>query len=137
MNRARVISDFLVALARQVESLTNEELENLLDGAAVGRILRQEQKSRPKKRVEPADVQSQAAAVMGELASKSTREEAAAFLAALAPSKRVLTEAAKMREVHVVKQDTTKTISEKLIENVVGSRLDSARIRGASRLGGD
>jgi hypothetical protein len=131
MNKARVISDFLVALARQVELLSDEELEGLLDDAALGSILRQRPRSQSKERAEPADVQSQAEALMGELASKSSRAEAAEFLAALAPSKRVLIEAAKMREVHIVKQDSLKTISEKLIENVVGSRLDSARIRGA------
>lgn len=131
MNKARIISDFLVALARQVESLTDEELEGLLDDAALGRILRQRPKPPSKNHMGLADVRSQAEALMGELATKSSREEAARFLAELAPSKRILVEAAKMREVHVVKQDTLKTISEKLVENVVGSRLDSARIRGA------
>jgi hypothetical protein len=130
MNKGRIISDFLLALARQVESLTDDELAGLLDDVSLGRILRQRPTSRSRQRIKQGDVRSQAEALMGELARTSSRQEAAEFLAALAPSKYVLTEAAKMREVHVVKQDTLKTISEKLVENVVGSRLDSARIRG-------
>ena len=130
MSKARIISDFLVALSRQVENLTEEELEQLLNDAALVRILRQTARSRPKKSIDIGAWQSQAQALMKELATKSTREEAAAFLESLSPTKRTLTEAAKLREVHVVKQDTIKSISEKLVENVVGSRLDSARIRG-------
>lgn len=131
MNKARIISDFLVALARRVELLTDEELEGMLDDAVLSCILGQQPKSRSRKRLEPTDVELQPEALIVELASKSSREEAAEFLATRAPSKRVLTEAAKIREVHVAKEDTVKTISEKLVENVVGSRLDSARIRGS------
>ena len=130
MNKARIISDFLVVLARRVKTLTDEEVEALLDDADLRHILREKPKFRLQKRTDLADVQSQADSLMKDLDKKSSREEAAKFLAALAPRKPVLIEAAKMREVHVVKQDTLKIISDKLVENVVGSRLDSARIRG-------
>jgi hypothetical protein len=131
MNKGRVISEFLVTLARQVERLEDEELDVLLKDAGVGGIFRVQSKSSRPKTADRAEVQLEAEALMRELANQPSREGAKAFLDALSPSRRVLIEAAKMREVHIVREDTVKTISEKLVENVVGSRLDSARIRGA------
>src|SRR5437588_13080040 len=113
MNKGRAISEFLVALARHVERLTDEELEWLLKDAGLGGILRKQPTSRRTERVEQAEVQSQAEALMRELANQTSRERAAGFLANLAPSRRVLIEAAKMRDVHIIRQDTVSTISEK------------------------
>lgn len=130
MNKARIISDFLMVLARHVESLTDAEVNEILNDKSLRRIFTQKPKLQVKKPEEPAEVHLKAEALMKDLTNKSSREEAVEFLDQLAPNKSVLIEAAKIREVHIVKQDTLKTISDKLIENVVGSRLDSARIRG-------
>jgi hypothetical protein len=129
MSKGRVISEFLLALARQIEHLTDDELNALLRDAGIDGILRNRSKNlRPN--FERSVQRTEAEALMLELAKQPSRESARDLLISLAPSRRVLVEAAKIREVHVAKEDTISTISEKLVENVVGSRLDSARIRG-------
>lgn len=130
MNKGQIIAQFLVSLARKVEQLSEEELELLLHDGALAGLLRQRTNYSSAKAKQPEDVQRQAESLMADLANRATREEATNFLSELSPSKRVLSAAAKMRQVHVLKQDTVAVISRKLVENVVGSRLDSARIRG-------
>jgi hypothetical protein len=131
MNKGRAVSEFLVALARQVEHLTDEELDVMLKDAGLKGVFRSQSKSPRPKSLSQMEVRCEAEALMQKLANQSSREGASALLATLAPSRRVLIEAAKMREVHIIREDTVITITAKLIENVVGSRLDSARIRGA------
>jgi hypothetical protein len=130
MSKGRVISEFLLALARQIEHLTDEELNALLRDAGIDGILRNRSKSLRPKNFDRSVQRTEAEALMQELANQPSRESARELLIGLAPSRRVLVEAAKVREVHIAKEDTISTISEKLVENVVGSRLDSARIRG-------
>jgi hypothetical protein len=133
MNSGRVISEFLIAVARAVDGLSDKEVQELLGSAGVSGLLRL--RGRPKKpvraqNIDGATIHTQAVTLMEKLAHMGSREDATSYLIELAPNRRVLLQAAKLREVHVLKQDTNPVIMNKLVENVVGSRLDSAAIRG-------
>ncbi len=130
MNKGAVLSKLLRALADAVEALSDDEVEELLSRNGVGPLLSRgrswpaspkDEKQRPKEAAE---------ALMNSLKSVTSRDAAAAVLEREHPTRAVLVEAAKIRNVHVLKQDTVDVLRIKLIENVVGSRLDSAAIRG-------
>jgi hypothetical protein len=127
MNSGRVISEFLKAVARAVDGLSDEEVQQLLRSAGVRGLL----KSRRGRSARSQNIDhAQAVELMEKLIHMPSREDATSYLRELAPNRLVLLEAAKLREVHVLKQDTNPVIINKLVENVVGSRLDSAAIRG-------
>jgi hypothetical protein len=133
MNSGRVISEFLKAVARAVDGLSDAEVQQLLRSAGVRGVLRSGGRSKNPTRsqnVNGAAIHAQAVELMETLIHMPSREDAASYLEELAPNRLVLLEAAKLREVHVLKQDTNPVIMNKLVENVVGSRLDSAAIRG-------
>jgi hypothetical protein len=133
MNSGRVISEFLKAVARAVDGLSDEEVQQLLRSAGVRGLLRSEGRSKNPARsqnIDGAATHAQAVELMEKLVHMPSREDATSYLRELAPNRLVLLAAAKLREVHVLKQDTNPVIMNKLVENVVGSRLDSAAIRG-------
>lgn len=133
MNSGRTISKFLAAVARAVDGLTDKEIKALLKSSGVNGLFNPNERSKKSARtqnVDGAPVHAQAVTLMEHLAQMASREAATSYLADLAPKRAVLLQAAKLREVHVLKQDSNSVIKDKLVENVVGSRLDSAVIRG-------
>ena len=131
MDKGRIISQFLRTLAHQVEQLSDEEVKSLLESAGLKALLSRKRQPLKRTHVEPAEVRAEARSLMNGLIGQPSRDAARELLSSLSPTRRVLIEAAKLREVHVARHDTVASISEKLVENVVGSRLDSARIRGS------
>jgi hypothetical protein len=75
-------------------------------------------------------IREQAESLLNELVSAGTRDEAAEILAKWNPSRALILQAARIRELHIRKEDTNAALREKLVENIVGARLDSAAIRG-------
>lgn len=130
MNKSYVISAFLKALARHVERLSDDELEKALESAGFAGIFHSRPKSKSISKVEKWQIKEEAERLVSDLERQTSREGAERSISRTDPTRRVLIEAAKMRDVHVTRQDTVVTISQKLVENLVGSRLDSARIRG-------
>lgn len=130
MNKGAVISTFLRALANAVEAIPDGELDELLRRDGLRGLLGRGRKRPASSKTPKPRPKEEAAALMAKLVLATTRNEAAAILERDPPTRNVLVEAAKTRNVHILKQDTNEVLRTKLIENVVGSRLDSAAIRG-------
>lgn len=132
-SKNRVSSTFLRSLADAIDALSEHELKALLTSAKLDTLLGPVLNSPRVKPVNDQALREQAYSVMSTLAEASSREEAREYLAIAKPSRRLLIKAAQLRDVHVVKEDTVAVLIEKLVANVVGSRLDSAAIRNGQR----
>jgi hypothetical protein len=70
--------------------------------------------------------------IMRRLAEAPNREAGASLLRELSLSKRELLDLARHRSLHIMKDDSLRRIEEKLVEAVIGSKLNSLAIRGSS-----
>jgi len=129
----RVTSMFLRALADAVDELSEKELERLLNSSGIGTLIKTGSRKPQAVREEDYSLVHQVHDVMFNLSQTSSREEALRYLTQLRPSRRLLVMLANNRDVHVVKQDTIGILIEKIVANVVGSRLDSDAIRNGDR----
>lgn len=68
--------------------------------------------------------------VLERLQRAASREEGQGILAELRLTRRELVAVAHERSVHITKQDSVSRIEEKLVEAIIGSRLNSQAIRG-------
>ena len=85
-----------------------------------------EKRSNRRVAINPEEVKS----LLEQLKEVSTREAAYEILEKLDFTRRDLEAMARDRNVHVTKDDNVRRIKEKLVEVIVGSRLNSAAIRG-------
>jgi hypothetical protein len=134
MNKGQVISKLLRALADAIDGLDENELQAMLSHSGLRELVPATRQPAPRSRgcrSDPAEIQAQSRLIMENLTTMGSRTEALSFLNDLKPTRLVLLDAAKLRDVHIQKQDTNAVIMEKLVANVVGSRLDSAAIRGS------
>ena len=74
----------------------------------------------------PLDVEN----LLGQLNNVPSREAAFEILERLSFTRKELEALARPRSVHVTKDDNVQRIKEKLVEAIVGSRLNSLAIRG-------
>lgn len=128
-NKNRVASAFLRALADAIDELHERELDALLRGARIDTLIKSSAKNQRATSSDDPSVSQQAEVLMSNLTQASSRNEARNYLRMMKPSRRILVRLAQGRDVHVIKEDTIAVLIEKLVENVVGSRLDSAAIR--------
>jgi hypothetical protein len=68
--------------------------------------------------------------ILSDLQTATSRDEAARILRLFNLTRRELVELARARSVHVRKEDNVSRIEEKLIESIIGARLNSLAIRG-------
>jgi hypothetical protein len=85
-----------------------------------------EGQSNRKPKISPQEVEY----LLEQLNRVSTREAASELLERLNLTRKELIAVARPRNVHVTKDDNVQKIKEKLVESVVGSRLNSLAIRG-------
>ena len=134
MDKSEIVSRFLRALADAVDALDERELQGLLRSSKLDTLLPRSgsrgRSSRTKTRPDPRETREIAQAMMRDLLVCESREDAQSFLDDFGATRAILVEAAKLRDVPVAKQDTVPFIKQKLVANAVGSRLDSAAIRG-------
>jgi hypothetical protein len=71
-----------------------------------------------------------ASEIMNRLQTAPDREAGALLLRELSLSKRDLLDLARNRSVHITKEDSLRRIEEKLVEAIIGSKLNSQAIRG-------
>lgn len=69
--------------------------------------------------------------VLGQLSALTTRASGGELLERLELSRKELEALAKLRSIHVTKNDDLPRIKEKLIEGTIGARLSSRAIRGS------
>lgn len=127
--RKELVAKILHSVASAIDRLDDGQLqifaENLRKSAVGATPGRLDSKNRHAK-IDPIKLE------MGltKLSEFKTRQEGAAFLEDLALSRKELEALAKMRNIHVIKDDNVAKIKEKLIENIIGARLSSTAIRG-------
>jgi hypothetical protein len=68
------------------------------------------------------------------LENSTSREQGHSFLADVSSSRDQLLAAARLRSIHITKEDNLSRIREKLVESIIGARLSSRAIRGESKI---
>lgn len=117
------------ALARAVEDLEEGQIETFISG-----LLQFAPDSLPQK--QPARARHSKVdrfaldEVLHKLSEFSTREEGHRFIVEMDFRRKELEMLAKLRSIHLAKEDTVDKIREKLVEAVIGARLNSQAIRG-------
>ncbi|MCR5874756.1 hypothetical protein LRS10_11615 [Phenylobacterium sp. J426] len=120
----------LRALARAVENASPEDVEALINGMSKrpkpvrGRDIAP--RRGPTEKIDRIWVEK----TLQELGSAASREDALRQMEKLNLSRRELAALAKYRNVHIVKEDNIGTLEQKLVEALVGARLNSLAIRG-------
>lgn len=128
---AKVFASLLRKIAREIESLSDTELQNMEE--SIGPLFSQRSRSGGnKKRVKEGGVDTQLDVndVVEKMRSLKGRDEGVALLWAAAPTKAKLTLVAKALDVPVLKQNTAEEIVAKIVETTIGFRIRSAAIRG-------
>ena len=117
----------LKQLAEIVEAMSDAEINDFFSA------IQSRQGDRPKKvripkreKSEPMDFNL----LIEKLRALQSREAALKMLEEVRLTRRGLVGLAKQTHVHVTKEDTVAAIEEKLVESLVGSRLNSLAIRG-------
>jgi hypothetical protein len=125
------ISQLLRRIADAIETMTEEELNRFLAALPSGKRSTKSSARVPLNADKIRNFSSaQLQAIVHQLEQASTREEGAKFLYELNLSRSDLATIARVRNVHVTKYDNVPRIIEKLVETVIGSRLNSRAIRG-------
>jgi hypothetical protein len=125
------LAQLLRAIASSIEKLEETQLDEFIGNIKRHRPAEKSptEKSIVKKKhakVDPADLDR----IMMQLNESMTRDEGATLLDRLDLSRKELERLARLRDIHVSKDDNITKIKEKLVEVTIGSRLSSRAIRG-------
>jgi hypothetical protein len=124
------LAELLRTLAAAVESLSPSELREFADnlGKRITTSFDDTERSSPRDDVNRTRIST----IMSELHGCETRDEALSLMKVGKLSRRELIEVARTCSVHIAKDDNISRIEEKVVEAIVGSRLNSNAIRGSS-----
>jgi len=127
--REQVVA-LLKILLRELDSVSDDELGDILAGKSTRRILHKPTR-KPKRGEKPLSV-NDIDALINKLSASGSREHARAILAsdATTMTRSTLGTVAKALKVHVNKHDTRDALLDKIVEAVVGVRLRSEAILG-------
>ena len=127
---AQTIAKILSAFADAMDSMDERQFELLMRGEAKLRIV-EEQSGAKKTRSEPMCSDQAVAEVAQKLNEAQSREDAERLIASVTHPRRksFLISLSKACGVNVTSRDSIARIEQKLIENVVGSRLGSEAIK--------
>lgn len=128
--QGKQLAHFLRAIAQAVENADDSQVENFI--ASLSRLVPGEsatKKAVSRPRGEGVD-EASLRATLERLGALSSREEGLQFLEQLDLKRKELLALAKLRDVHTSKDDTVMRLREKLVERLIGSRLNSQAIRG-------
>jgi hypothetical protein len=126
------LANLLRAIASSIEKLDETQLDEFIINLKRHRLA---DKSLPTARsvakkkhakVDPAELDR----ILIQLNELITRDEGANLLDRLDLSRKELERLARLRDIHVSKDDNITKIKEKLVEVIIGSRLSSRAIRG-------
>jgi hypothetical protein len=129
--RGNVLANILRKVADAIEKMDDLELERFAsnltrDEALVGRVNTKSPIKNKHSKIDAFELEK----VLGELSQMSTRAAGAELLDGLELSRKELEALAKLRKIHVMKDDNVARIKEKIVEVVIGARLNSRAIRG-------
>lgn len=119
-------------MAELIEAMDDTEFEDFLGDIRSARPTPKSAGSRRTPRQEPPAKSDSYTSreIVNRLQEADTREEGALILEQLHLTRRELVAVAHARSVHVTKEDNISRIEQKLIEAIIGSRLNSQAIRG-------
>ncbi|WP_334066250.1 hypothetical protein [Burkholderia cepacia] len=127
---AKILASLLRRFARELEALSDDELEELDESR--GPLLAP-RSGGARRRSDDANTVARSAidGIIGRLRMLKARDEGVALLKQMAPTKEKLTVVAKALDLPVGKKNSNDEIAEKIVETTIGYRIRSAAIRGA------
>jgi hypothetical protein len=127
-------AQILRRLAKLVERMDFDEMQQLLqtlEGTASSEKSR-EASLQARQKVSGPQLHLEKDEILNRLQTSPDREAGSQLLRELRLSKRDLLDLARDRSVHITKEDSLRRIEEKLVEAIIGSKLNSQAIRGTS-----
>lgn len=116
-------------LASTIETMSDAEIDAFFAGMAAGELQAAKPAARRSKRPGKTDL-GEVDEMIANLQSANSREAAASYLGNLRLTRRDLTAMARRAHVHITKEDNVEQVEQKLVEALVGARLNSLAIRG-------
>ena len=122
------LAQLLRRLAAVIEPMNADEFRQFIDRTGAVSTLPSggEKLTRPARALKPQETSQ----IVGRLQAAKTREEGTAILRALKLTRRQLWEVARARSIHIAKEGSASRMEEKIVEAIIGSRLNSEAIRG-------
>jgi hypothetical protein len=133
MSEGALIAKLLRKIANAVEDLNGEELARFIDGIQKGATLSRAQKGLKPVRKSGGRQNLEVhvlTKIFDELRDQNSRMAGFRILDSHELVRDDLARLAKLRNVHVTKDDSVSLIKEKLVEAAIGSRLGSKAVRG-------
>lgn len=130
MTQKHTLTKAIHAIAKAIDGLDQEEVDQLVAGKGRLTFTRNE-----KPRRNESNVSDDTSAVWQKLNDCKDRNEARLVLSSVT-RKDALTSFARMQKIHVTKQDRREDIENKLIEFVIGGKLRTEAIRSLDLNGG-
>ena len=127
----RAIARFLRNLANTIENMSAEELEKLPERLRAlrplpGGLQTKHRSSTPQAKLDGTQSQR----IIADLRAAPSREDGYDLLDRITPTRSELVSLARVAKVNITKADDVARIKEKLVEFVIGSRLNFLAIRG-------
>jgi len=120
------LAQLLRALANSIEKLDEAQLNEFIADMRRPRSPSAGIARKKHSKVDPIELEK----VLAKLNDLTTREEGTKLLDGLDLNRKELERLARLRDIHVSKDDNVSRIKEKVVEVVIGSRLNSRAIRG-------
>ncbi|GAA0020713.1 hypothetical protein [Bradyrhizobium diazoefficiens] len=127
--KGKQLAHFLRAIAQAVENADDSQIDNLI--ASLSRLTPNERTTKPSSKPPRQDVdEASLQETLERIGMLSSREEGLKLLEQLDFKRKDLLALAKLRDVHTSKDDSVLRLREKLVERLIGARLNSQAIRG-------
>jgi hypothetical protein len=125
-------AQILRRFAKLLERMELDEIERVLQALEAGAPFEKSRDAQPSRgiRGQKPKLHLGKDEIMDRLQQAPDREAGASLLRELSLSKRDLLDLARNRSVHIMKEDSLRRIEEKLVEAIIGSKLNSQAIRG-------
>jgi hypothetical protein len=137
MEQKKAAAKLLRVLAELLERNSSADLEDVIEGRASLVISKGHQTPSRREGIRSRDVEKRRqpngrdlGEVVAQLRHLGSRDDGFALLLALQLTKRELEELARFMDVPVVREDDSAQLRRKIVEESIGSRLNSQAIRG-------
>lgn len=124
------IAQILRRLAKIVEGMDPSEIQEFLHSLEVQNPSAKSRDTERRPKSGKSQLHVGTNEILSRLQTAPDRETGASLLRELSLTKRDLLDLARSRSVHITKEDSLRRIEEKLVEAIIGSKLNSQAIRG-------
>jgi len=137
MNERDVLVALLRDLAKQIQSLDEAHLSDVLSGKARLEVVVRAVERRPQRKSGQKLSEEELTKIGDTLRSSGSREEGERVLREKLPSKSDMARLARKLDLPVQKNDSAERLRARLIESTIGFRLRSAAVQGTAKMGPD